>query len=639
MELGAGVASVTWRPCLGPACWMDRNQYISTPGITLIAFQTHSITLIGTRHNELKKCNSSEEIKCQLELHSKTAMAKRDASSFLFETLGKDSTAILCGAGVSSNSGIPSVGPFVKYVLSKLDMDVVDIARLKEAELPFEALMEQIGRSLPIENLLDVFNVDAPNRTHKLLVSLIKGGICNIIYTTNFDTNIELAASQYQVGLTVASLPRQLELSEVNVPLLVKLHGTIQDKSKLGVTIRTIADKQYIQGLEDWIKYLLIDGPHKNILVLGYSFSDRFDIGPLMQKYASQSKKSMFNIEYDPANTADELESIVRGELKYDQLRIDTDQWINNAFKKFGVDDPGPNPVTPDGSFHNLVDKWVGEGVTNKGVRNKFTAVVKIFQHVGLGDLVIKYATRGIASGLLDADSLFGLYTAKAQALNNYRHSPQQLQESLLALESAVYYCTRSGRPDTQDQLMFLTGTRGTIYGSIAYKHTVSGSKDATKYYVQAKEFLTKSVEYFEARMSDFVSKDRYFGFVLDLAVACRRSGESDRATGYYDKIVKAYEGISDLAVKQHLCVTLYNYGAVYLHRANFPKALEYFTSALRNSIEIGMQPRALTALRESIFCLRKLGHNDEAEALYSVHPYPIPPFEYFWLHEINLEY
>jgi hypothetical protein len=113
--------------------------------------------------------------------------------SALADELKSQTTAILCGAGISRHSGLPVVDQLVPFVLETLDVPEDSRRTIATSGLPFEAFVETVREVCDIDLLLDIFSLGEPNTNHVLLAKLVKQGFLKTLCTTNFDTLIEKA--------------------------------------------------------------------------------------------------------------------------------------------------------------------------------------------------------------------------------------------------------------------------------------------------------------------------------------------------------------------------------------------------------------------------------------------------------------
>lgn len=201
---------------------------------------------------------------------------------------------VFVGAGISYNSGVPTVDILVDELLKLLSLSKRDKQFFLNKKYPFEGIMEIIKSVVSIDRFLEIFNVTEISTNHQLIAKIVKAGYIKIICTTNFDTLIEQALKNENVLFKKVSTLNQLrsiKLSSHKGVILFKLHGCIENKRELSITIKNVANRYNIFGIQNILRQLFFIKSHKNILFLGYSFSDYFDINPEIQRFYASDKK------------------------------------------------------------------------------------------------------------------------------------------------------------------------------------------------------------------------------------------------------------------------------------------------------------------------------------------------------------
>src|ERR1039458_3055174 len=162
-----------------------------------------------------------------------------DVFSELAESIGRGKAAVFCGAGISLNSGLPLAGQLLAYILDKLNTPPEERQALLEANLPFEAFIQILGKTTDLAPLIALFDAGKPNPNHLLLANLVKTGRLTTIITTNFDCLIEegLNREGLQAGRDFRVLYKEQELQEVDWTIderrLVKIHGCVRDPANI----------------------------------------------------------------------------------------------------------------------------------------------------------------------------------------------------------------------------------------------------------------------------------------------------------------------------------------------------------------------------------------------------------------------
>jgi tetratricopeptide (TPR) repeat protein/uncharacterized protein YndB with AHSA1/START domain len=214
---------------------------------------------------------------------------------------------VFAGAGISFHSGVPMVSQLVPYLLEKLGLsEDVKTAVWNEVtglQMPFEAFLEILQEHCDISQILSAFGGDGtqsdgidPTIDHIFLAKLVKAGYLATIVTTNFDRLIERALQQE--GMSAEEdyrlYYREEDLSRIDwAPesvRLVKIHGSIDDRESMVVTLRRIAGQLFSTSRKPVVDHVFSRGGHKKVLILGYSSSDFFDISPFIEALVENQK-------------------------------------------------------------------------------------------------------------------------------------------------------------------------------------------------------------------------------------------------------------------------------------------------------------------------------------------------------------
>lgn len=216
----------------------------------------------------------------------------------------QDKWAILFGAGVSFNppACVP-LGSHITYSLLKNSLHDEFISNISEFMnydtnalksgkiLRFEKLCEIIYESSDSLSFLNFFDkYRTPNSNHYSLAKLSNIGY--ILATTNFDNLLEIAAMES--GINIDQLITGQFGEVIEEKKLYKLHGTISkfpfdggDTGEIHATIKNITNKNSTKSIFDFIHCLCEE---YNILVVGYSGLDDFDVSPALLTATSTKK-------------------------------------------------------------------------------------------------------------------------------------------------------------------------------------------------------------------------------------------------------------------------------------------------------------------------------------------------------------
>ena len=221
--------------------------------------------------------------------------------------------AVFCGAGISIGSGIPGVMTIVEYILQQLGMGEADRRLFVDPKKniltdPFEVFIERLLEAgnedeEAIFKLFEMFNSDhlRPNTYHWFLAALAKAGRVKTIFTTNFDCLIEDALKDK--GVAYEPLYREEDFPSLTIPSdkvrVIKIHGSVHDKKSMVSTIRRLSQEELRYRRNTAVEDCYSLGKHKQVMVLGYSCSDIFDITPQIERIEANFKKVIFIDHHD----------------------------------------------------------------------------------------------------------------------------------------------------------------------------------------------------------------------------------------------------------------------------------------------------------------------------------------------------
>ena len=220
-------------------------------------------------------------------------MRKRELAA----RLRHSETAIWCGAGVSVGSGLPAARELVRFLLEGMRLPLSDVELLASAPLPFELTVQTLTPIISMKRLTGLFSVGIPNANHRLFAKLVGTGVVRTICTTNFDRLLEdaLLAEDMKpwVDYDLYTSPEDLSRIDWSArrPRLFKLHGSVDDPESIIATLEGVAAREYSEEQARVIEHVFATGSHDHLLVLGYSFSDAFDVNPQIRALARVEKR------------------------------------------------------------------------------------------------------------------------------------------------------------------------------------------------------------------------------------------------------------------------------------------------------------------------------------------------------------
>ena len=201
--------------------------------------------------------------------------------------------AIMAGAGISLNSGMPIVygnNGLVPSILSHINMLEEDVKLVLSYKLPFEGFMEQIKKAGNFLELLNMFNGGNPSIIHFFLGELYNNSYINTVLTTNFDTLIEKTFENSNIKILHSKDHFESEKWNQNDKFLIKIHGCVSNKKDLAITLSQVANSTLASSREKALKKIFTNKlNHKSVLIIGYSASDIFDISPIIEKLSNKN--------------------------------------------------------------------------------------------------------------------------------------------------------------------------------------------------------------------------------------------------------------------------------------------------------------------------------------------------------------
>ena len=187
----------------------------------------------------------------------------------------RDHRAILfAGAGVSMTVGLPSWSTLVEHIAAELGLDR-KIAQ--SPDLSYLTLVEYYrlrqGSIGPLRSWMDR---NWSIRDDELRKSRVHALICElefpIVYTTNFDRNLEAAFDLYGRDYVKIVNAKDVALIRNGVTQIVKYHGDFEDDQSIVLAETDYLDRLSFESPLD-IKFRS-DALGKTILFVGYSLSD-----------------------------------------------------------------------------------------------------------------------------------------------------------------------------------------------------------------------------------------------------------------------------------------------------------------------------------------------------------------------------
>jgi tetratricopeptide (TPR) repeat protein len=521
-------------------------------------------------------------------------------------------TVVFCGAGISYNSGLPVVKQFSPYVLLTLCASreerpkiegklkgvqdtqgksgglikkVCELAEVSEEAirkvmdaLPFEAFIETLDNYSDIDRIFDIYDADSykpavePNANHTFLAKLVAAGKVKTIVTTNFDQLIEKALKSegkieqrdYDV------LYREEEFQKIKWARdrirLIKLHGSIHDKQAMAITLGKVAQKELSEGRANIIRHVYTQGNHKQVLILGYSCSDVFDLSPQIEALEGDMK-GVFLVQHSGGRGVEDIrnredKNPFKAFKKGKRLCLNTDDTVR-ALWESTLPDPYHVNKRDTAYWEEKVDGWHAESLQHRGEVSKHSILGQLFYAVAEWRTAIRCYERALASSREAHDK-----EGEGATLDSMGSAYRQLGEYRKAIdlyEKALEIARRIGNVQRVGNTLSGMG--------IAYANLGD--------YRKAIELLEKALE-IHRRIGDVGNEGGTLG---NIGSAYMQVGDYRKAIELHEKALEIHRRIGNVRGEEgNLC----NMGTAYQHLGEYRKAIELHEKALEIARKIG---------------------------------------------------
>jgi tetratricopeptide (TPR) repeat protein len=286
---------------------------------------------------------------------------------------------IFAGAGVSFNSGIPTVPLILSEFINEMPIPDADKKKYLSSNYPFEGFISTVKNQIEIDDFLEIFKAKHPNTNHEFVALLAKHKLLTSIYTTNFDTLFESALIEKGVNFNKVYSSNQFKTinkKSVSEGLrLIKLHGCIEHKKEIGITFQKIACKENIAELNKILQDVFINNANLPIIFLGYSFSDHFDIVPLIKKYSQKTTSNIIVVDHSTKRGLCEIETISLNSsnnpfskcIKGWRIKCNTDEFIEALWRKHFKDYP-KRKIFESSNWKEIIKAFIENKIGNEEV-------------------------------------------------------------------------------------------------------------------------------------------------------------------------------------------------------------------------------------------------------------------------------
>lgn len=370
---------------------------------------------------------------------------------------------VFLGAGVSFNAGMPLALEYVSEVFRHLGLRPRARQALLNVDLPFEAVMQSLIEVTGIDGLVAPFLGGTPTRTHQFIAVLAARGAVAGVMTTNVDQLQEMACEA--VGVPIDSRSTDMALAvpfpdTTGLPLY-KLHGDVGDTESLAVTIRRVATETGVEARAAAVERFWSSPDADLVLVLGYSFSDRFDINPALVALSGPSLPVLL-VDHMPG--ARETKEEPLGALPSDhplhrfdgfRLQCDCDEFIAQGWRdRLGEEPPALRRDPP--LWRDMIADWYAGATNAAGTAVGLYLAGTLLQAAALYRLSTRYllaATRGPLEAHLVAMAL--------QRIGDNFRNQDRMTEALASLQAALSAARDAGASSVEAESL---NSMGMVY-------------------------------------------------------------------------------------------------------------------------------------------------------------------------------
>ena len=191
----------------------------------------------------------------------------------LARSIHRRQAILFAGAGLSMSVGLPSWGQLVRHMREELGLDDSSLGPTPTYQTLAEYYRITRGSIGPLRSWMDrTWSVSEEkvrtSRLHDLVVQLD----FPLIYTTNYDNNLEVAFRLHGKEFVKVANARDIANTAEGLTQIVKFHGDFEDDESLVLAETDYFDRLAFESPLD-IKFRA-DALGRTLLFIGYSLSD-----------------------------------------------------------------------------------------------------------------------------------------------------------------------------------------------------------------------------------------------------------------------------------------------------------------------------------------------------------------------------
>jgi tetratricopeptide (TPR) repeat protein len=548
-------------------------------------------------------------------------------------------TVFFCGAGISRNSGLPIVNQLVPYILNKLELPNDDIQLICDSDnnlcIPFELFIERIQANCEPELIYDIYQLGEPNSNHIFLAKLIKKGYLKTIVTMNFDKLIEKALAMdpnpLLEGKDYHLIYKEEDLKNINwdddTIRIIKIHGSIDDKYAMSITLKQVAQNKISEGRSNIISQIFANGTHEDVIILGYSSSDSFDISPQIESIY-ENRKKVYYIQHSDDKIIESIK-LLQNKNPFKnfesglRIHINTNILLKTIWENIFVGERQSETKCTETKWKDYVDKWYLIQIKDKDV--KYNIPAEIFERIGHLKKALFYYKQSLVVNRKEKN-----IEGEGVCLGNIGNIYGRLNE---IYEAEKYYKESfdiaKNTNNKKEQVVCLNnlGTIEQVRGNTTnalkfYERALKGALHEQSLGIIDSENAMKSIIHIGdvyTELGDVEKAIVSFKHALELSfnigdkeceqVIYYKLGELFEKKSEYQEAIKNYEQsiliANDINDLERLISSLTSIGNVYYKIGEYQKAIEIYEENIKKVNIIG-------DIHISILCHRKLGHIHE---------------------------
>lgn len=532
--------------------------------------------------------------------------------NYIAKSISGKNISIFCGAGISFNSGLPLATDLVKNILAALDIKEADASIILNSNIPFEFFIETIRNEVSVDEILEIFSNGEPNTNHELIAELVKAGFIKTILTTNFDSLIEKALENkgLQRGIHFEVYSTEEEFGKVNWKdekvRVVKLHGCISNKDEMAITLNAVARKTITQNKNNIIKTFFSKQINPNVIVIGYSCSDLFDISPQIELIEENNSEVFFIEHVSNANDFREEDVGIKQfknpfqSFKGKRINISADLFVKRIWESLISD--CYQFKSSSLSWTKNINDWMNLAIESNSHGVKHHLPARLYYNIGEYEYSVKYCEKGIALAQKEENQItfyseLGNLGMAFNALGKYKEAKRCLEESANAchdignmqgeiaqlqslgnvyrnlgeFDSAIKVYNRAVMLAEKEDLFGLS----TSLGNLASIYTQTEQPD------EALRCLEKGL-----KIALHIGNKQSEGSMLcSIGIAHFQKGDYEKAIQFIQDSINKTRLIGD---RQGECMALLNLSNVNLQTEEFDKCIENASASLQLAKMIG---------------------------------------------------